>query len=47
MPKSLKVEDFGKRQGEQLTHIDIADLVGSAPCTLSRPFRNKRRMALI
>jgi Fe-S oxidoreductase len=31
MPKSLKVEDFGKRQGEQLTNVDIVDLVPLPP----------------
>ena len=31
MPKSLKVEDFGKRQGEQLTSIDVAELVPLPP----------------
>jgi Fe-S oxidoreductase len=31
MPKPLKVEDFGKHEGEQLTSIEIADLVPLPP----------------
>ena len=31
MPKSLKVEDFGKYQGKQLVEVEISDLVPLPP----------------